>query len=476
MANRLPPERVRVAVILLTLCGMAAALRLYRLTYWNIEGDEINTLRDSLAFPGLFNSAKPLLFFFNHYLIAPLIDLDEFGLRFLPVVFGILAVPAMYWLGRRTLGATVGLFAAFLVAFSPWHLYWSQYARYYSLVFLLSACFPLLLYLGFRDRKPRLVVAGLAAAAAAILAHASVGLLLAAFGVWLALTVVPRLQLRRSTSRWTLVATGLIGAVIVGIVLYRLLPQLIGWNNLAQDWGHNAVSLPLSYIDWLSPIVLLFGAAGTAWMWRDGERALAWLIAISVTLPLVVLCVLSLAVPVSTSYLFSTTPLVLLACAYFLDRLTSVGPRVMGIRIVVAASALAIVAAGGPHIISHYRDGSRLDFRSAADYLRRNAPKDDLLLSDQPRVLTYYLAEHTVQQFERAAASLVDAADRARRISDDGEIWIVAAIRHRGGFTDIDLGGARDWVRDHCSLSESFFKPRLDYKYNELRVYRCHNR
>jgi mannosyltransferase len=473
MANRLLSERARFGVILAALFGIAVALRSYRLTYWNIEGDEINTLRDSLSLPGFFNSAKPLIFFLNHYLVAPWTELDEFGLRILPALFGILAVPAMYWLGRRTLGVSVGLFAALLVTFSPWHLYWSQYARYYSLVFLLSAGFPLLLYLGLRDRNARLLVAGLATAMAGMLAHASTGLLLVTFGVWLALTAVPRADLRRSTTRWTLVTGGLIGAVIVGLVLYRLLPQLIRWNNLPQDWGHNSVSLLLSYVDWLSPIVLLFGIAGTAWMWRDGERALASLFAVTVTLPLVLVGVLSFFVPVSTAYVFCTTPLVFVACAYFLDRLTSVGPRVKGTGIVVTASILAIIAAGGPHIFSHFRDGSRLDFRGAAEHLRRHAVETDVLLSDQPRVLAYYLSDQPVQQFERATASLAAAAERARQISEDGEIWIVAAIRRRGGFSDIDLGAARDWVRDHCTLSESFFEPRLDYKYNELQVYRC---
>src|SRR6185312_1527604 len=89
----------------------------------------------------------------NHYVVHPFIPLDEFGLRFLPALFGALGIPVVYAVGRRLVGERAALFAAALLAVSPLHVYYSQFARYWSLVFLLSAVYPYALYLGLRERN-----------------------------------------------------------------------------------------------------------------------------------------------------------------------------------------------------------------------------------------------------------------------------------------------------------------------------------
>ncbi len=58
------------------------------------RGDELYTLRDSLH-PQLRNP-RPLLYLLNYFLVRPLLPLDEFGLRVLPALFGVLAMPALY--------------------------------------------------------------------------------------------------------------------------------------------------------------------------------------------------------------------------------------------------------------------------------------------------------------------------------------------------------------------------------------------
>lgn len=51
-----------------------------------------------------------------------------FGLRLLPAIGGVLAVPCIYLLGRSMGGARIGLLAAFLVAFSHSHIHYSRIA------------------------------------------------------------------------------------------------------------------------------------------------------------------------------------------------------------------------------------------------------------------------------------------------------------------------------------------------------------
>jgi 4-amino-4-deoxy-L-arabinose transferase-like glycosyltransferase len=61
------------------------------------------------------------------------------ALRLFSVATGVLAIPAIYVAGRRTLGQRAAMFAALLWAFNPLAIYYSQEVRMYGLVALLSA-------------------------------------------------------------------------------------------------------------------------------------------------------------------------------------------------------------------------------------------------------------------------------------------------------------------------------------------------
>ncbi len=59
---------------------------------------------------------------------------SPFALRYSSLIFGVLAVPLTYVLGRRLLGQAVGLIGAVLVAFSPHLVWYSQEAKMYAAV------------------------------------------------------------------------------------------------------------------------------------------------------------------------------------------------------------------------------------------------------------------------------------------------------------------------------------------------------
>src|SRR5688572_11982743 len=114
---------------------VAALLRFSKLGDWGFDSDEVFMLRDSVH-PRLTNP-RPLGYLLNYALVRPFLPLDELGMRLLPALFGVLAIPAFYFVVRRLLGTRPALLAAFLLTFSPLHLIYSQFGRYWSLVFLL---------------------------------------------------------------------------------------------------------------------------------------------------------------------------------------------------------------------------------------------------------------------------------------------------------------------------------------------------
>ena len=80
---------------------------------------------------------------------------SEAVLRAFSVVASVATLPVVYRLGTRLFGARTGLIAAFLLAISPFHIFWSQAARGYTLGVLFAAlsCWYFLDYLWRPTRR-----------------------------------------------------------------------------------------------------------------------------------------------------------------------------------------------------------------------------------------------------------------------------------------------------------------------------------
>ena len=93
-----------------------------------------------------------------YLLLRPWLHLgqSETWIRLLSVVFGIAAIPAIFYVTRRLTDTTTALMAAALLAVSPAHIYYSQEARSYSLtmfLLLLSSFFFVRAVMERRDRR-----------------------------------------------------------------------------------------------------------------------------------------------------------------------------------------------------------------------------------------------------------------------------------------------------------------------------------
>lgn len=61
-----------------------------------------------------------------------------YGIRWLSILFGMLAFPVLYWIGRDLYGRWAGIVAMLCMAMSPFHIYHAQGIRPYALVTLLG--------------------------------------------------------------------------------------------------------------------------------------------------------------------------------------------------------------------------------------------------------------------------------------------------------------------------------------------------
>lgn len=121
----------------------------------------------------------PLFYFLSHYFIQ--VSRAETFLRLLPLSFGLLNIWLLYYFSRSLFPRQpyAGLLAAFLLSINPYHIYYSQEFRSYSLLCLLGT---LSMYLFYKKKASWLAIAN----ALLLYTHyASVYLIASQFAFWL---------------------------------------------------------------------------------------------------------------------------------------------------------------------------------------------------------------------------------------------------------------------------------------------------
>ncbi len=475
------PARFGLLAGLLLLAG---ALRFWHLGDWNFQATEMFTLRDSLN-PRLTNP-RPLVYFLNHYVVGSFHPLDEFGLRLLPAVFGILAVVAFSLVCRRLAGTRAALCSTLLLAVSPLHIMYSQLARYWSLVFLFSAIYPYALYLGVRERSRGWLALGCVSVVLAALAHPVSVLLLGGIALYLVVGL-RREDLARLWSQKAVRWTAAVALVLAAAILARFVPLLQGWISMHdRNPGYGQFLRPpvpalglkqliyvSIYVESLTVPVVLSAIAGIYWLWRGGDRSLGRFLAIIAAFHIGFLTLLSLRTSVSQYYLLPSAPVFYLGAGIFIAQLFRIEAPWRPRWLLPALVLTICVAAGAPTLISDVRDGRRYDFRSSANWIAPQLGPADIVFSDQPMVMAHYLPQHPVRHLLQDPGLLTKAMDELRAAGQGGALWIVAPAPSHAYRTAMKRGGMIGWIYEHCQLRNSIGVGRVDFRQNYLNIYRC---
>lgn len=131
-------------ISLLGITLLALVLRLYQLGQESLWFDEslsaffaslpFNEMIQSMLEEGLQHS--PIYYIFLRPFAAT--GFNEFNLRLLSVLFGVASIPLLALLGRLFAGNRVGLLAAALLAVNPYHIWYSQEVRMYTMLGLVA--------------------------------------------------------------------------------------------------------------------------------------------------------------------------------------------------------------------------------------------------------------------------------------------------------------------------------------------------
>jgi uncharacterized membrane protein len=154
----------KYGIALLGIVLIGAFLRVYHLGTQSIWLDEaFSVALAKMTLPQMVQATAadvhpPFYYFLLHYWII-VFGTSESAVRLLSALFGILAIPMIYVVGRRLFNKEVGLVGALILALSSFNVYYSQETRMYSLMALL-ALLSMYFFLRFLQRSTLAVSAG----------------------------------------------------------------------------------------------------------------------------------------------------------------------------------------------------------------------------------------------------------------------------------------------------------------------------
>jgi hypothetical protein len=449
------PGLRRTRFLLLGVLLLATLLRLHEMSQQSFWYDELATWHRAVIplgemFADLFAVRNHTPLYFLAMRLWVQIGEGEFVLRYFSFLWGIVGVALTYRLGALVGGRRAGLMAAFLLAISPFHIWYSQEARMYTMLAALAVVANWCLLSLLRRERRWLWLLYALSLALALYTHFLALFLPVAHYAYLS---IHYRRLRAFFLKWLMYAAAavLIFAVWGGAMLltggFREAP--ISWIPAARLYEPLLTVLSLSIgpsIDPGQPLVyfvpLLFLFLTGYGFVRFGRRlpgdasdervrlALDYrLLLIWFAIPVLLIYFISLDLPIPEKrsvyvdrYLLMSQPAMLIAVAWGLDTLAKARSQRW-----LRPAALLVVTLISALTLSHlYADSDywREDWRSALAFLRETAEPGDVVLGRPDHLLPLdYYGVDSLDYAELPAAvtdeALLDEFDQemTRRVS-----------------------------------------------------------
>jgi mannosyltransferase len=418
-------------VLLVAVTALAGLLRFYKLGQWSFWIDEIFTLGRVQAHystleatlrnvPPQTNWIPFSLLFTSGFL--QVLGVSEWTVRLAPAIIGTLSVPILYWPVRKYFSIRVALIFALLLAISPWHIQWSQNARFYPALMLFYNLALFATFWGVEEDRPLAILSGIAffylALSERILGFFLVPVVISyLLCVWLLPFEKPAGFHLKNLSILAL-------PLLIGLIVEGLSWLTAGTSRFFGDFGDfigSAIDSPVRILILIFfsiglPIVAIAPFSGGWLMWQRSRGGLLLLLAAIV--PVFLLISTSAYLFTVERYALITLPAWLVLSAVAVDRLASWLPR-HGSWVTAALLTVFLSDAAGS-LLMYYQlnNGNRPDWRGAFQYVEQRMEQNDLIVSPWPEIGHYYLGVDT-------AIEGLNDIDTKALATGDRRVWFV---------------------------------------------------
>lgn len=467
-----PPAMRYYRHILIGILLLAFGLRMYRLGYQSLRGDEGITYVYSLRpLAELFEimrvtSPHPPVYYTSIRGWMTLAGNTEFALRFLSVVAGVLLVASMAAIGRMIWDARLGLLAAALVALNPYQIFYAQDARSYPLVTLLGVLSTISLWQALRTGAWRYWVAYGLTTLLGIYTHYYAFFIVVFQGLFVTWD-----WRRRRSFPWQYATIGLVVVVLFlpwisyswGLLTgYRGMAETTGvvgsiWRPLMAFTGGQLLSSQFAWINAVAFLPLL--VLGTVGLWQE-RRLAALLTVLYLTVPLIGVYVASRFRPIfNERYLMVASPafyLLIAAALLWIIKSRKVWHTTIPLLLVMALLATGVLALSNHYFNSQFAKSP--PWRDVMDYIADQARPGDALIYTSPlptipyynqdRLPSYLIPYAPDTSLPEAEQQLQNVLGRHRRV------WLVPAESDRWVSYEVE-----PWLDRHSArLDQTFFR------------------
>lgn len=416
----IPSKLNKLHLLLIPILLVGILLRFYHLGTWSFWVDEVLTVLDAKRISMeqfRINTIPYLAVKFSMSIAGE----NEWGARLIPCIVGIVSILLVFMIGRSLFNQRVGIFASTFVAFSSWHLLWSQNARHYIFTFFFGALAAWTFFLAMERNRLRFLVVSLGATILLILCHMPSGLIVPAFagyvvGFWRGKIFREQpagLRLRNLVIFFLPLAAPL---------LFLALPSFR--DALFSGWGLNEWARSPFYILFTVVHGLSVPAAVAAFftaLTRPMNRAV-WFLICYAGIPLILLLIVSQLLNVAGYYVFFTAPAYFLLAAIGCDRIWAAKHNPIMLRCILPG-VIIITMLSQVYIYFHVENGGRAKWREAFSTIQSDMRAGDLVVASIPQVGEYYLPERETIALE----GVMDDIDRFEQMwkSKGQRVWFV---------------------------------------------------
>lgn len=377
MFNKAEPKKITRGLfitVIFILLGFAS--RIYGISDWSFIGDEYPTVR--YATERIYSLINPA-----YYVLVlgsfELFGVTEWSARFPAFILGIVSIPVFYLTWRNIVSENVALIGALLIIFSSWHIFYSQFSRFYTGIFLFGSLTYYLYYKAILSDSLKYLCWGMVANIVAILFHLTSILIAASFAFFCIIVLLFKSTIASEYSKR--IAVVFLSITAIGGLL--LMPLL--WDKLTAR-GQLAIGVggPIRLIfqlvkDVQLPITIsaLFGLA----LLSRKDIMKGSFFALGIGIPLLILIFSSMSAAISSRYTFYALPLIFILSAFLCDQVWEALRDYYSYKIASHVLTVVIIVCMLPQTISHYVGRDSLNFREVVAFIEKSYQPGDRILS-----------------------------------------------------------------------------------------------
>jgi mannosyltransferase len=421
--------------------GLALLLRLYRLGEWGFWIDEVLTVNRVLG--GLSDVTRPSFHIIGFTM--NLFGVSDWSARLAPALIGVISLPVIYFLTRRVFGSGAALLAVLFLALSPWHLYWSQNARFYTMLLFFYTIGAFSLYWWLETDRLRYLIAGVIFVGLAALERMNAAFFGPVVVVYLlALVVLP--FGRPNGLRWRNL---LLLAVPAGLfALYQI--AVVGFVDSFNEWilgrTHNPLRVLFSVIYDIGLPLFIMGILGGVYLVLKKNRAGLFFF-LGALVPTLTLVAMSPFTQAFSRYVFMTLPAFAILAAVAAKEIFLHAQKPGKLLAVGVVLLLVADASSQNFLYFTFQNGNRENFKDAYAMVQERMAPEDWVVTTRPEIGEYYMGIQPVDSNQIDLDGIIASGrpawfvmDNRTHISDELQEWFPANTRIEGVF-DVFIPG-----------------------------------